>query len=184
MKVEVEPYNPAWAQQFSEIKVELEKILQGVQHQSVEHVGSTSVPGLSAKPVIDVDIVVTPDQLGAVAVALEKRGGYQNLGDCGIPDRWAFKKQSASPTRNLYVCIDGSQALRNHLAVREICKRDGAVREAYGKKKMQLAQQEWPTVDDYCEAKNEILEWVLEKAGMAASDRDEVRKLNTIADAR
>lgn len=179
MKVSVEPYDATWPQQFSQIKVELEKILHDVPYLSIEHVGSTSVPGLCAKPILDIDIVVTRAQLSPVAAALETMGGYESMGEMGLPDRWAFRKQSALPSRNLYVCIAGSQALRNHLAVRDICRRYPQVREAYGQKKLELSQREWGSVDEYCEAKNEILEWVLEKAGMAASDREQVRKLNT-----
>ena len=58
MKVIVEEYNSIWAKQFQQVKTELQKYLESVTTISIEHVGSTSVPGLAAKPVLDIDIVI------------------------------------------------------------------------------------------------------------------------------
>jgi GrpB-like predicted nucleotidyltransferase (UPF0157 family) len=179
MRVLVEKYNPDWAKQFGEIKQQLEKILEGVGYISIEHVGSTSVPGLAAKPVLDIDIVVNSANLNSTTKALIEKGGYDYLGEWGIPDRHVFRRPDALPTRNLYVCIEGSASLRNHLLVRDICRRDDSVRETYGRKKLELAQKDWADVDEYCEAKNEVLLYVLEKAGMDTGDREEIRRRNT-----
>ena len=179
MRVQVEQYNPFWAQQFEDIKVELQKALVGSRYESIEHVGSTSIPGLAAKPILDIDVVIESTHLEEVTHALVERGRYQYMGEWGVPDRHAFRKPTAFPVRNLYVCIAGSPALRNHLAVRDICRRDAAVRDTYGKKKLDLAKEEWADVDEYCEAKNEILAWVLGKAGMSWKDRAELREVNT-----
>lgn len=161
MKVTVEEYQPRWATQFQHIKHELEDCLQGISYLSIEHVGSTSVPGIAAKPVLDIDIVIYRRQLSAVTRALTTTGSYEHKGDCGIPDREVFRtisaKRGAKPARNLYVCIHDSQALRNHLAVRDLCRRDEHVRETYASKKRELAALEWRDVDAYCEAKDEVL---------------------------
>jgi GrpB-like predicted nucleotidyltransferase (UPF0157 family) len=142
--------------------------------------GSTSVPGLAAKPVLDVDIVVvgTP-YLEPVRKALVEKGKYEFMGELGIPGRYAFRKYEAAPARNLYVCIAGSQSLRNHLLVRDMCRRDVRIRDVYGRKKQELAEKEWASVDDYCEAKNDTILEILGQAGMAADDWAEIRARNT-----
>ncbi|ETN47053.1 uncharacterized protein HMPREF1541_01243 [Cyphellophora europaea CBS 101466] len=182
MKVIVEDYNPLWAVQFQHVKDELEECLEGVSYLSIEHVGSTAVPGLAAKPLLDIDIVITRAQLPAVIEALTKKGGYEYKGDWGIPEREAFRQKGAEPARNLYACIEGSTSLRNHLAVRDICRKDEKVREAYAKEKRRLAAREWRDVDEYCEAKNDVLIWVLEQAGFATPDLEEIRRRNTALD--
>ena len=72
-------------------------------------------------------------------------------------------------------------SLQNHLLLREICRRDAAIRELYGQKKLELAQRDWANVDEYCEAKNDIIQLILEKAGMEARDLEEIRQRNTLA---
>ncbi len=179
MRVVVEKYNPIWAEQFQGIKSELEKTLEGVSFNSIEHVGSTSVPGLAAKPIIDIDIVVTPADLESVKKTLIQKGGQVYKGEWGIPDRHVFRKAGELPARNLYVCIEGCQSLRNHLLVRNLCRSNASVREAYGRRKLDLAQTDWADGDEYAEAKNEIVQSILEKAGMEKHDLDEIRQRNT-----
>lgn len=181
MKVVVETYKPEWALQFEAIKKELEKILSGVKYIGIEHVGSTSVPGLAAKPVIDLSVISERSDVDAAIEALTSRGGYVYIGEMGIPDRHALRKPGALPTRNLYVSVNGCQSIRNQLGLRDICRRDPDIREAYGKKKIELSQLQWETVDEYCEAKNDIIAWILEKVGLSSEERDEIRKLNTTA---
>ena len=152
MRFIVEQYDPIWATQFQDIKRDLEKTLKDVDFVSIEHVGSTSVPGLAAKPVLDIDVVVTPENLESAKRALVDNG-YTYRGDWGIPGRYVFRKANETPTRNLYVCIEGCQSLRNHLLLRDICRQDKSLREAYGRKKQELAQMDWADAGAYCEAK-------------------------------
>ncbi|KIX03067.1 uncharacterized protein Z518_06617 [Rhinocladiella mackenziei CBS 650.93] len=180
MKVVVEEYNPEWALQFQTIKQELEEVLKGVKYITIEHVGSTSVPGLASKPVIDLSVISEREDVDAAIEALTKNGGYAYMGEMGIPDRHALRKPGALPLRNLYVSVVGCQSIRNQLGVRDICRRDSEVREAYGKTKLKLSHREWTDVNEYCEAKNDIIAWVLEKAGMSNEERDQIRKLNTM----
>lgn len=180
MKVVVEEYNPLWAKQFQQVKHELEGYLQDTPYLSIEHVGSTSVPGLAAKPILDIDIIIERAQLPGVIAALTTKGGYEYRGDLGIPEREAFRKVDTEPSRNLYACIAGSQALRNHLAVRDLCRVDEHVRQTYAAKKRELAAQDWPNVDAYAEAKNEVVQWILARAGgFAIADLEEIRARNT-----
>lgn len=180
MRVTVEAYNPQWTEQFDHIKARLEDALLGVSYVSIEHVGSTSVPGLAAKPVIDIDVVVQRQHLPAVIDALTNKGGYRHMGDLGIPEREAFRMHNALPARNVYVCIEGSRALRNHLAVRDICTQDKFVRDAYASKKLELARQDWLDTNAYAEAKTSILQWILHQAGISEDDLNEIRKQNSL----
>ena len=95
-RVQVLPYDARWAQSFAQIRDELREGL-GELALSIEHVGSTSVPGLSAKPIIDIDVVIWDrSAFDAAARALEKIG-YRHEGDLGIP----VGRRSDTTTRNI-----------------------------------------------------------------------------------
>jgi GrpB-like predicted nucleotidyltransferase (UPF0157 family) len=180
MLVNVFEYDTAWPEQFQTIRSDLERILKDVPYSAIEHVGSTSVPGLSAKPVIDIDIIVSRDHLHEVIDALSEEGSYLFRGDLGIPDRYSFKfkDENALPKRNVYVCIHGCQSLRNHLAVRDLCRENAEVREKYGQAKRELSAREWESVDEYANAKTDILNWVLETAGFDMRELEEIAVMN------
>jgi GrpB-like predicted nucleotidyltransferase (UPF0157 family) len=129
-KITIEPYNPEWVTQFSTIKASLEGARDGTKYKSIEHVGSTSVPNLAAKPVIDIDIVVTSRaDVQPIVLAITSNLGYEYIGEMGIIDRHAFRLRGAVPVRNLYVCVEGSASLRNHIGVRDVLRRDEELRE-------------------------------------------------------
>ena len=90
-EVVVEPYNPLWQRQFESIRQRVLAALARVRGSTpaVEHVGSTSVPGLAAKPIIDVDIVVDARQLRETIACLAA-AGYVHEGENGIAGRHAF----------------------------------------------------------------------------------------------
>lgn len=134
MRIEIVPYSPSWPDQFTAIQQDLQAILttNSIPFLSIEHVGSTSVPNLDAKPILDIDIIITRPQLAAIILA-SKDAGYTHHGEWGIPDRHAFRDDSLKPTTNLYVCIDGCLAVRNHLATRDVLRKDEALREEYAR---------------------------------------------------
>ena len=101
-------YDPAWPQQFQRLQAELSEQLlaRGVPFVAIEHVGSTSVPGLAAKPVIDCDIVVHAQEVVGASRALSDLG-FAPLGELGIPQRWAFKEPARLANRNVYVIVEG-----------------------------------------------------------------------------
>lgn len=118
--VVVAPYDEAWAQRFQEICAELQAVL-GDTALRIEHVGSTSVPGLSAKPIIDIDVVI--EGYDKLSDAVEKLAtiGYQHEGNLGIPGREAFGYEGKEHLmrHHLYVCPQDSPELRRHLAFRD-----------------------------------------------------------------
>ena len=118
----VVPYDPAWPEEFEKIRAHIWPAIQGAA-ECVEHVGSTSVPGLAAKPVIDIDIVISDEHhFPAVKAALESLGYWHN-GDQGIPGREAFKYDPAQKPElmrhHLYVCAADSVELQRHLTLRD-----------------------------------------------------------------
>jgi GrpB-like predicted nucleotidyltransferase (UPF0157 family) len=141
MPVTVSPYNPSWSHEFIQIRKELEVALNGVPFVSIEHVGSTSILHLAAKPIIDIDVVATQEQLQPVLEALQNPDLIQliYMGELGIPDRHTFRAPQKLPIRNLYVCTEGSVALRNHLAVRDLLRADEGSRREYEALKSELA---------------------------------------------
>ena len=105
----VQPYNKEWKSDFEAIRSELD-IALGDLAMRIEHVGSTSVEGLSAKPVIDIDVVIRDRTvLPEVVIALQK-AGYNHEGNLGIPGREAFKYEGKEHLRkhHLYVCAQDS----------------------------------------------------------------------------
>lgn len=121
----VEDYNPIWPLWFERLKKHLEAVLNDIPH-TIQHVGSTAVPGMTAKPIIDATIVVEAGGFPAVKARL-KTIGYAHNGDQGIPGREAFKipdeeKKASLPAHHLYVCETGNQALIEHLAFRDFMR--------------------------------------------------------------
>lgn len=116
--VEVAAYNPDWPRQFEDLRTRLWPHVEDLA-TAIEHVGSTSVEGLAAKPVIDLDIVARDRAAVPEIVARLSALGYVHRGNLGIPDREAFRPPQGSPPHHLYVCPARSAALRNHLLFRD-----------------------------------------------------------------
>lgn len=169
MRVEVVPWDPQWSIDFESIRRELIDACGAIRVRSIEHVGSTSVPGLVAKPVIDVAVVVGRDDVPAAIAALQT-AGYRYLGERGVPDRHAFAEPAHGPARNVYVAVDGALPLRNHLAVRDVLRSDAGLRRRYGELKLELASREIADMDTYVAAKTPVLMEVLRASGRFSTD--------------
>jgi GrpB-like predicted nucleotidyltransferase (UPF0157 family)/RimJ/RimL family protein N-acetyltransferase len=174
MPVVVEQYNSDWPNQFKIIQSELRSFLEGVDIVSIEHVGSTSVPGLAAKPIIDVDIIVSRENVQPAIDALVARK-YTYLGELGIEDRHALRSPEQDPPRNIYIVVDGCFQLRNHLGVRNTLRNDRSLRDEYGRVKLGLAEKGLEIVE-YVEAKSEIVTTILVKSGLLSED--EITNIN------
>ena len=108
MKIEVISYQSEWPRLFEELRCAAVEALAGID-VAVEHVGSTSVPGLAAKPVIDIDIILPQwERFGEVVRRLGTLG-FAHRGDLGIPGREAFTRSPRFAfAHNLYVCRPGT----------------------------------------------------------------------------
>jgi GrpB-like predicted nucleotidyltransferase (UPF0157 family) len=179
VRVEIIPYDPRWPRQFDAVRDDLLAALRGVEVIAVEHVGSTSVPGLAAKPRLDIDVVVATEHVPAAIAALVA-AGYTSLGDLGIPDRHAFHAPDNQPRRNVYVAVDGCLALRNHLAVRDILRRDARLRDEYSRLKLELATRDYADLERYVVDKSPVLQRILAAAGFDTEERHEVDAMNRL----
>ena len=175
--IEVVGHDPAWAVQFATLARDLSDALAGIEGVQVEHVGSTSVPGLVAKPVLDVDVLVEADQVPAAVAALESVG-YVHRGDLGVSDREAFHAPDDGLRRHVYVCVRGTLHVRNHLAVREVLRRRADLREAYGEVKSRLAAVPGMDTDTYLAGKSQVLQQVLAESDLSEAERLAIWRLN------
>jgi len=119
-RVIVVSYDSKWNDEFQKIKLYLEKMLKNSIIE-IEHVGSTSIEGLSAKPIIDIDVIIKNyDNFQDVKYCLESLG-YYHKGDLGIKDREAFgyDEKYEFMTHHLYVCPQDSDELKKHIAFRD-----------------------------------------------------------------
>ncbi len=157
-RVVVLPYDPNWKNEFEKIKAEVSQAL-GDTAISIEHVGSTSVEGLAAKPIIDIDAVVGNDD---VQTAIDKLAtiGYIHEGNKGIEEREAFAYDGKEHLmkHHLYVCPADSKELKRHLAFRDYLRsHEDAVKE-YGSIKMEAAKLYPEDIDSYIEFKSPFIE--------------------------
>lgn len=191
MKVIIEPHNYGWRIKFSEIQQQLQQILQDVPIVSVEHVGSTSIPGLRAKPVLDIAIIIDISSLDVARAALVK-AGYTDCGEMNVPGRFAFRQpgygqfdpahgpgRNGELRHNTYLMIEGCTALKNHLDVRRVLMESEELREEYGALKSRLAETEFDDIGQYAAAKTVVLCKILRTAGWSEEDLEPVIKANT-----
>ncbi|MEY8351319.1 GrpB family protein [Bacillus cereus] len=171
-RVKIEDYNPEWSTIFKDLKCVIEAEL-GDLLLSIEHVGSTSVNNLSAKPIIDLDLIINNHDMLPQVIQRLKKLGYYHEGDLGIEGREAFeRKDHFTPwhgekrvwiDHHLYVCCKDNKELARHLAFRNYLRsHPEAVRE-YGQLKKKLAEIVKDRVS-YTEGKSDFVNKVLEKA--------------------
>ncbi len=178
-KVVVTPYNPSWPHDFERLKSIFEKAV-GEFLIDIQHVGSTSVPGLAAKPIIDIDLIVEDSAKMQKVIDGLKTIGYKHRGDLGIMGREAFKKnedlsteagnQEKWPDHNLYACIEGIPALQNHLYLRDYLRQHPEDAKAYGQLKTELAKTYPDDIDSYIEKKTAFIISILAKTDFSKNE--------------
>lgn len=161
----VEDYNPQWKYEFERIKNELLTVLSG-KINSIEHVGSTSVEGLAAKPIIDIDVVID-NNFEEVKKALESIG-YIYEGDLGIPGREAFRYENKSHlmVHHLYVCDKNNEELHRHITFRDYLRQHKEDICRYSSIKKELALKYPEDIDSYIEGKQPLILDIYKKCGL------------------
>jgi GrpB-like predicted nucleotidyltransferase (UPF0157 family) len=177
VSVEVVRYSELWPAAFASVSAVLGNALADIGSAQVEHVGSTSVPGLAAKPVLDIDVIVDTADVVRAVTALEEIG-YVHRGDLGVAGREAFHAPDESPRRHVYVCERGTLHVRNHLAVREVLRRDAALRDEYSRVKLELAADPAMDIDTYIARKSGVLQEVLARSDLTPEECREILRLN------
>lgn len=177
MKIIVSEYDPSWEQNFQTIAKALAEVLTNIR-ATIEHVGSTSVPGLAAKPILDIDVIVSRENTQQAIKALENLG-YQHRGDLGIEDRETFyPAPQFKISHHLYLCVKGSLPLRNHLTLRDWLRAHPEDRDRYGALKKQLAEQYPNDIDSYIAGKTEFIISILGKADFSQNDIASIQNVN------
>ena len=165
--VVVEPYDEGWKQNFSDIKAELLDALDGLALR-IEHVGSTSVPGLSAKPIIDIDIVIKDYSVFDEVVSALGKIEYRHEGNLGIEGREVFKydgKEHLKP-HHLYVCPEDSPELKRHLAFRDYLRSNQKAVSEYSRIKQEGAALYPYDIEKYIEYKSPFIASVYKEIGL------------------
>ncbi len=163
----VEKYNPEWPQWFEEIKEFLgEKISSTCLR--IEHVGSTSIPGMTAKPIIDLILVIDSERWEEMKLLLEERG-YYHRGDLGIKDREVFDLKDETlkdtlPEHHLYVCPKHSFEIKRETAFRDYLKKHKEDAKRLSDLKWALAEKYNNDKYPYMDGKDAMCKEITEKA--------------------
>ncbi|HLW84975.1 MAG TPA: GrpB family protein [Candidatus Sulfotelmatobacter sp.] len=156
-------YDPRWPAQFEALWRRIGGAL-GDLAAAIEHVGGTAVPGLAAKPVIDIDVLLWSS--GGLPEAIERLAalGYVHEGDLGIAGREAFRQPPDQPAHHLYVCIPDSEEYRRHLAFRDYLRAHPESVSSYAELKRGLARQYRDDREKYVSGKDEFVNEILRRA--------------------
>jgi len=158
----------AWADQFASLRSLLATAL-GDSALSSEHVGSTAVPGLAAKPIIDIDSVVASSTKVPTVIQRLATLGYLYQGNMGIEDRGAFRSSTKGDqaAHHLFVCTQDSVALKDHLVIRDFLRTNLEAAARYGILKKDLATRFPNRRDQYVDGKAAFLLKILEQSGFS-----------------
>lgn len=168
----IEEYNPEWPKMFQEIQAILALTL-GADALSIEHVGSTSVPGLAAKPILDIDVVIESMKSLPTVIAKLENLGYKHQGDLGVEGREAFDRKdeyvpyseeiSLKMTQHLYVCHRDSQELYRHITFRDALINNPELVKEYASLKKELAITFRNDRKAYTEGKSDFVQRILKQ---------------------
>jgi GrpB-like predicted nucleotidyltransferase (UPF0157 family)/ribosomal protein S18 acetylase RimI-like enzyme len=176
-EIVVVDYEAAWPQRFEVERARIAVAL-GDGARRIEHIGSTSVPGLAAKPIVDVLVTVEdPDDESAFCSALADAGYELRVREPG-------HRMFRTPSRDVHVHVlpEGGTEVDRHLAFRDHLRRSPEDRARYEQLKRSLAQREWPDMNAYADAKGPLIEEILTRAngpGDAYTSADGPRDAST-----
>jgi GrpB-like predicted nucleotidyltransferase (UPF0157 family) len=160
--VRIHDYDPLWPSRFDELRRTFALALQPL-FAAIEHVGSTAVLGLAAKPIIDIDILLKSDADLPLVVAKLASLGYAHRGDLGITGREAFRPLSSDFPHHLYVCLPSGKEYLRHIAFRDYLRADPDAAAAYSRLKRELAIKFAGDREAYNQGKSAFVEEVLER---------------------
>ncbi len=159
--ITIRDYDPSWPALFAAERTEIARALGNAI--AIEHMGSTAVPGLEAKPIVDIiasvaQLALTPEQI----VALD-RLGYEHLGECGVPGRAYFRKREPHPF-NLHVVQYESSLWDHNLLFRDYLQAHPDEARRYGSLKRKLAGDAGHSLLLYSDRKGRFISRTLERA--------------------
>ena len=161
--VVVVEYDPGWPELFQFFRARIVTALGGLA-TAVEHVGSTAVVGLAAKPIIDMDVLLVSEDALPAGIERLANLGYAHQGDLGIPEREAFLAPAGESPHHLYVCPPQSREFRSHLALRDYLRSHPEEAKVYGDLKQALALRFSQDRDAYMAGKGGFVTELLNRA--------------------
>ncbi len=177
-RITVSDYNPQWTEDFDALANLLAPVLAQFGGR-LEHVGSTSVPGLAAKPIVDADYILADVALWPCVQTALAELGFLHRGDGGLPGREMFTESLRLAFRHhLYVCRPDSVHLANHLCLRDFLRKNPDAASQYGALKKSLPAIYSEDIDAYCAGKSDLLSEFLSISGFDAADIEKINTLN------
>ena len=176
-EVQVVDYDPEWSTIFERIHSYVWPAVSGIA-LNVEHVGSTAVQGLRAKPMIDACIVVASRQDVTVCIERLTNIGYVHRGNLGVPDREAFHPPEQLPRHHLYLSPRDSLSLKNQLGLRDYLRSHPKAIREYGELKASLARRFPADIDSYIAGKTEFILRILGEIGLNEDELAEIKRIN------
>ncbi len=163
-EIQIISYNPAWKKEFQKISVMIRRLI-GDLIIKIEHVGSTSVKGLAAKPVIDIDVVIEDYRTFPEVTDRLEKAGYIYQGNLGIEGREAFQRRfnDGFMKYHLYVCPSDGKGYLEHMALRDYLREHEDERKKYQLLKIELAKKHRFDIDSYCDGKTNFIKQILQK---------------------
>jgi GrpB-like predicted nucleotidyltransferase (UPF0157 family) len=175
--VVVVDYDEEWPRRFEQLRARIWPFVSDVAIR-IEHVGSTAVPRLAAKPIIDMTVVVGGRSDVPLTIKRLATLGYRHRGNLGIEDREAFDRRPDLPRHHLYVCPEGTIGVVNQLAVRDYLRAHPDAACHYGNLKRRLAV-EFPTdIDSYVFGKTDFILDVLRRVGLSDEQLASIERVN------
>ena len=161
--VRLVPHDPAWAALFSAEALRLRAELGPDLPLALEHIGSTAVPGLVAKPILDLLGGYLPSARVESYITAIERAGYMHRGEQGIPGREFFRRGEPR-AYHLHLVVQHNAFWREHLAFRDALREQPAIRDAYATLKLDLAGQYPRDREAYIEGKGPFVRQVVAKS--------------------
>jgi GrpB-like predicted nucleotidyltransferase (UPF0157 family) len=165
--IEIVDHDPSWAALFEEERARLAAAFDG-RAAGIEHIGSTSVPGLCAKPIVDILVGLRELSLSSAEIEAMQRLGYEYLGEFGLPGRLYFRKGEPR-THHVHVVTYGGDHWERHIAFRDTLRSNPEERRRYDELKRRLAAEGHPR-EAYTEMKTPFIREV-EARARARGDR-------------
>ena len=163
-------YDAAWPERFHKEEAKIWAALGGAA-LAVEHVGSTSVPGLAAKPIVDILLVIEDSgDEASYLPALEEAGYVLRVREPDFEEHRMFR----TPQEDVHVHVFsmGSKEIQRLLLLRDHLREDEEDRELYARTKRELASRDWPSMQHYADAKTGVVEDIFARAAAGPSRQD------------
>ena len=161
--VELVPYDPDWPSAFDRIRAKLEELLKPYV-VTIEHIGSTSIPGTAAKPLIDIDIILRGMDDVAPATQLLLAQNYEARGNRYEPDVWAFMLRDGTPPERIYLCQPNNPTHQRRIIFRDYLRSHPSSAAAYVALKQELATKFRDDGDRYTASKRDFIDTIIDRA--------------------